>query len=344
MRIYANQLAQQLSRGLAPFYMVFGDEPFQVDECIRHIRQNARQQGFDEVIKLTAGAQFDWQELDGHYHSLSLFSSRTLIELDLNGQKPAKTGAEHLKRCAQGVNPDCIIVIRGMKASQDVQRSAWFKALDKEGIFVPCYPLTGNHLRRWLDNHCQRLGLNLEGDAKQVLLDTTEGNLLACHQELEKLALLYANKAIDGRTLTGMLLNQNKFDIFDLANAVLGGEGDKAMQVLARLQNDNTEPTAIAWALGKEAQQLLTLAELRHQGQDFNSACKKLGIWKNQQPLYQRALQRLDMARMEQLCDLLSDFDSQFKSGKLSSPYPMLAHISMSFCRTLAFSAPIFSE
>ena len=66
MRIYANQLAQQLSRGLAPFYMVFGDEPFQVDECIRHIRQNARQQGFDEVINLTAGAQFDWQELDGH--------------------------------------------------------------------------------------------------------------------------------------------------------------------------------------------------------------------------------------------------------------------------------------
>ncbi|WP_105213651.1 MULTISPECIES: DNA polymerase III subunit delta [unclassified Pseudoalteromonas] len=344
MRVYANQLPQQLQKGLAPFYMVFGEEPFQVSECVQQIRHSAKQQGFDEVIKLSAGAQFDWLELDAHYQSMSLFSARTLIEVDMAGQKPGKTGAEHLKGYVQSPNPDCVIVLHGMKASQEIQRSAWFKALDQQGLFIPCYPLSGNHLRRWLDGHCRRLQLNLEGDAKQVLLDTTEGNLLACYQELEKLSLLYGQRAINGHTLLGTLLNQNKFDIFDLANAILLGDSTKAIQVLTRLQNDNTEPTAIAWALTKEAQQLQKLLSLQQNGQDFNSACKQLAIWKNQQGMYSQALQRLRSEHLSALLDLLADFDSAYKSGKLGSPYPMLAHISVSFCRALPFAAPSFVE
>ncbi|MEO2281013.1 DNA polymerase III subunit delta [Pseudoalteromonas pernae] len=344
MRIYANQLPQQLQKGLAPFYMVFGEEPFQVNECVAQIKHSAKQQGFDEVIKLTAGAQFDWQEVDAHYQSMSLFSARTLIELDLNGQKPGKTGSEHLKRYVDAPNPDCVIVLHGAKASQEIQRSAWFKALDKQGMFVPCYPLTGPHLRRWLDGHCRRLTLNLENDAKQVLLDTTEGNLLACHQELEKLSLLFGQKAIDGRTLLRILLNQNRFDIFDLANAVLSGDSDKTMQVLQRLQNDNTEPTAIAWALTKEAQQLQKLIALQNSGVDFANACKQLAIWKNQQGLYSQALHRINGHHVTHILDLLADFDGAYKRGRLASPFPMLAHISISFCRSLPFPAPCFEE
>ena len=344
MRIYANQLPQQLQKGLAPFYMVFGEEPFQVNECIAQIKDCAKQQGFDEIIKLSAGAQFDWQEVDAHYQSMSLFSARTLIDIDLNGQKPGKTGAEHLKKYVESINPDCIIILHGGKASQEIQRSAWFKALDKQGLFVPCYPLTGNHLRRWLDGHCRRLGLNLDNDAKQVLLDTTQGNLLACHQELEKLSLLFGQRAIDARTLMRMVLNQSRFDIFDLANAVLSGDADKAMQVLQRLQNDNTEPTAIAWALTKEAQQLQKLCVLQSQGSDFANACKQLAIWKNQQGLYSQAIQRLHNEQVTNILDLLADFDSAYKSGRLASPFPMLAHISMSFCKQLPFAAPCFEQ
>ena len=46
MRCYANQLPSQLKKGLAPFYMVFGEEPYQIAQCIMQIRQAAKQQGF----------------------------------------------------------------------------------------------------------------------------------------------------------------------------------------------------------------------------------------------------------------------------------------------------------
>lgn len=342
MRIYANQLAASLNKSLAPFYMVLGEEPFQVNDCVSQIRQAAKAQQFDEVIKLSAGPQFDWQELDSHYHSMSLFSSRTLIELDMNGHKPGKSGAEQLKRYSEDTNPDCIIVIHGLKAGQDIQRSAWFKALDKQGIFTPCYPLTGQHLRRWLDGHCQRLALNLDNQAKQLLLDSTQGNLLACHQELEKLALLFGQKPITAQVVLKATLNQNKFDIFDLADAVLQGNAERAVQVLSRLQNDNTEPTAIAWALAKEASQLQQLHTLQQQGENEAQAFKKLAIWQSQQGAYRQAMARLNLEKIHKINDLLAQFDRLFKQGELKSPYPMLTHISVSFCQSLPFEAPYF--
>jgi DNA polymerase-3 subunit delta len=71
MRCYANQLPSQLKKGLAPFYMVFGEEPYQIAQCVMQIRQAAKQQGFDEVIKFTLMPGFDWQEIVAQYQSYS---------------------------------------------------------------------------------------------------------------------------------------------------------------------------------------------------------------------------------------------------------------------------------
>jgi DNA polymerase III subunit delta len=48
MRLRFNQLQDSLSRGLAPLYLVCGDEPYQLGEAARMIREAARRQGFAE--------------------------------------------------------------------------------------------------------------------------------------------------------------------------------------------------------------------------------------------------------------------------------------------------------
>ncbi|MBH0097497.1 hypothetical protein I6E61_14010, partial [Psychrobacter sp. NZS113] len=135
MRCYANQLPSELNKGLKPFYLVFGEEPFQEAQCVQQIRDSAKQQGFDEVIKFTLMQGFDWQEIIAQYQSMSLFSARTIIELDLNQQKPGVIGSNTFKKVVELVNPDTILIVKGAKASQEVQRGAWFKALDKLGVF-----------------------------------------------------------------------------------------------------------------------------------------------------------------------------------------------------------------
>ncbi|MGX1112260.1 DNA polymerase-3 subunit delta [Pseudoalteromonas sp. MBR-15] len=340
MRCYANQLTSQLKKGLAPFYMVFGEEPYQIAECVSQIRQAAKQHGFDEVIKFTLMQGIDWQEIIAQYQSMSLFSARTLIEFDLNEQKPGSTGSQIFKQLTELVNDDTILVLKGAKASQDIQRSAWFKALDKQGIFVPCYPLTGNHLTRWLDEQCYRLNLNLHNNAKQSLIEATEGNLLACHQELEKLSLLYGSDLVDQQAVMQGLLNQSKFDIFDLSDALLKGHAEQAVKVMTKLAADNTEAMSIFWAINKEASNLLAMQHARLTGANMTDLYKQFNIWKNQQATIQHALNRLNSKVLEQIIKQLAQFDAAYKQGNLIAPYQALTHICLVFCQPLSIPLP----
>ncbi|MEG3758455.1 DNA polymerase III subunit delta [Pseudoalteromonas carrageenovora] len=335
MRCYANQLTSELKKGLKPFYLVFGEEPFQEAQCVQQIRDAAKAQGFDEVIKFTLMQGFDWQEIIAQYQSMSLFSARTIIELDLNQQKPGVVGSNTFKKVIELINPDTLLIIKGAKASQEVQRGAWFKALDKHGVFVPCYPLAGSHLKRWLDDQVNRLSLNMQNDAKISLINATEGNLLACFQELEKLSLLHGNALITQQLVMQGLLNQAKFDIFDLSDALLNGHAKQAIKVLNKLASDNTEVVSILWAINKELNTLMSVQLGLLNGEPIANLFKQKAIWKNQQGPVQNAINRLNIQTLEHISSELALFDSSYKQGNLIAPYQALAHICIKFCQPL---------
>jgi DNA polymerase-3 subunit delta len=344
MRSYANQLVSHLNKTLHPFYMVFGEEPFQEAQCVYEIKQAARKQGFVEVIKFNFLPGFDWQELLAQYNSMSLFSERTLIEFDLNQLKPGTPGSQAFKSLAEHINPDVIVIIKGCKAGQDIQRSAWFKAIDKHGLFVPCYTLSGNHLHRWLEAQCQKQQLNLTHEAKASLLEATEGNLLATYQELEKLSLLYKHQCIDQTQVLSGLLNQSKFDIFDLNTALLQGNSNTVIKVLLKLANDNIEPMSVMWTFNKEAQTLLSIKLGIHQGENISQLFKQNNIWKTQQAATKQALDRLTYEQLQEVIHMLAEFDAAYKRSIMVAPYQALAHIALAFCMPLNMPLPYQHE
>lgn len=341
MRCYTNQLPASLQKGLAPFYLIFGEEPYQEAECVRQIKATAKQQGYDEVIKFNFLPGFDWQELLAQYNSMSLFSARTVIEFDLNQQKPGTAGGDAFKQLAQHINPDTVLIVKGQKAGQDIQRAAWFKALDKQGVFVPCYPLTGSHLHRWLDAQCHHLKLNLSPEAKRNLLEATEGNLLATSQELEKLSLLYASNPIDEQQVLTGLLNQSKFDIFDLNQATLSGQSEQVAKIMLKLASENVEPSTVIWALNKQLQTLINIKEGMLRGENLQALYKKNGVWKNQQGGISQTVNRLSNQQLEHIHQLLAQLDSGYKSAALSAPYQALLHVALSFCQPINVPLPI---
>ncbi|WP_440053772.1 DNA polymerase III subunit delta [Pseudoalteromonas sp. T1lg65] len=341
MRCYANQLTTTLSKGLSPFYMVFGEEPFQQGNCVLEIRACAQRQGFDEVIKFALLPGFDWQELIAQYNSMSLFSAKTLIELDLNEQKIPAAGSQLLKELAQNPNPDVVLLLKGLGAGQDVQRTAWFKALEKQGVFVPCYALTGRHLERWFDDECKRLKLAITVPARRALLQATEGNLLATHQELEKLSLLYGKSQIDEQQIVTGLLNQAKFDIFDLNKGILTGNAKLIIKVLNKLAADNVEPVSILWTLQNQAKLLLNIKNAWQSGTPLEEAFKKHNVWKNQQAMTQQALDRLPVKVIKSLIGQMSEFDVAYKEGRVVAPYQALAHIALTFVQPIPIPLPI---
>ena len=51
MNLAPKQLAQHLSSGLKPLYVLTGDEPLSQRECLDAIRAQSRQQGIDEHVR-----------------------------------------------------------------------------------------------------------------------------------------------------------------------------------------------------------------------------------------------------------------------------------------------------
>ncbi|WP_158968401.1 DNA polymerase III subunit delta [Paraglaciecola sp. L3A3] len=329
MQVYPNRFSLQDDSPLKPFYLVFGDEPQQKLECLELIRKTASKQGFDERQSLVVDNQFSWDSLIEASQTMSLFSNKQIIELELPTGKPGAEGSKVLTAIAQQVNADVLIVIHGGKIGKDVQNTKWFKAVDKNAIYIPCYPLEGNILHQWLIQQMQHAGMQSSPQIAQLLVDYCEGNLLAAKQEIQKLVLLYPNGNPTLEQVEQAVVDQSRFTVFHLIDVLLSGDGQKAVKMLYRLESEGVEPNIILWALTREWQTLEALLFDRHQGKSIN--WNQHRIWKSRQGFYQSALARLSLESLQKIQTKLTEFDTAIKQSVIPRPYVELCHLCLLF-------------
>ena len=196
MRVRPEQLERHLARGLASVYVVHGDEPLQREESLDAIRSAARAAGFGERIVLHAEADFDWSELRAHAANLSLFAERRLIDLRAPGGSPGKDGGPALAQYAASPPPDMVLLLSCGRLDRRSTSTKWFKALEGAGDVVEVYPVRARDLPRWIAARCAARGVTVERDAAEALAERSEGNLLACAQEIDKLCLLVCDETV----------------------------------------------------------------------------------------------------------------------------------------------------
>ncbi len=324
-KLYNNQLEASLKKGLAPCYLVFGEEPLQKMEAIDLLRSVAKKAGFVERQSFTLEANFDWNEFFNEFAAMSLFASQRIIELDLGSGKLTPAINDALKQVPSMLHADIILVLHAQRSASDIAKTAWYKALDSTAIQVQFYPLDDQQFLRWLRERAQQLSLKLQQDALLLLQHHANGNLLAARQELEKLAITHQGQWIDAAFIQHYLADQSHYTVFQLVDSLLAGQGEEALHRLDRLLQQDTEPVVIAWQLQKELFTLLQLQQLgtNPSADDFKSA----GIWPKRQPLYQQALLRLSSSWLQFLLQELNAFDRGFKSGQLTAVHTALAHL-----------------
>lgn len=331
MQVYPNRLTDHLQKSLVPFYLVFGDEPQQKLQAIDTIRQHCKQQGFDERQSMVVDSQFSWSTLTEASQMLSLFASRQLIEVEISTGKPGAEGSKTLVNIAEKTHPDTIYLLHGGKIGKDVQNSKWFKTLDKQGVYCPIYPLEGRSLQQWVVQTLNNQGLRYTPEVSHFISDSCEGNLLAARQEIEKLALLYPDSQIDLPQAQQAMVDHSRFNVFQLVDVLLAGDGDKAIKILGRLESEGIEPNIVLWALNREWQTLYQLQFAQRQGQALAQLWNKHRIWKNRQSFYQMALQRLSLEHLETMQKKLSALDQSMKQTQYQRPYIELCHLCLLF-------------
>ena len=296
MQIRLEQLATHLQKNLRPLYTLWGDEPLLAQEAGDAIRAAARAAGHSErQVHVVSGAHFNWSALLGAAQAMSLFADKQLIEIRIPSGKPGKEGSEALQRYCEMLSDDVVTVLQLPRLDRQQQASAWFSALDAAGVTIRIDAIERKALPQWI---AQRLALQgqrvLAGEAGQQTLaffaDRVEGNLLAAHQEIQKLGLLYPAGELSFEQIEAAVLNVARYDVFKLGEAVLAGQVARALRMLDGLQAEGEAAVLVHWTLSEDIRALKRARDALAAGKPLPMALREARVWGAKERLFERAL------------------------------------------------------
>ena len=326
MQIYADRLADQLQRELGAVYTVWGDEPLLAQEAADAIRAAARAAGCSErQVHTVAGAHFDWSSLLGASQALSLFADRQLVEIRIPSGKPGKDGSEALQRyceiAIEGGGRDVITLVQLPRLDRSQQSSAWFAALDRAGVTIRVDPVERKALPAWIAQRLaaqgQHVAAGAEGQrALAFFADRVEGNLLAAHQEIQKLALLYPAGEIGFEQIESAVLNVARYDVFRLGEAVLAGQAARALRMLDGLRSEGEAAVLVHWTLAEDIRGLKRVKDALGAGKPLPLALREARVWGAKERIFERAVTLMSESSLDHLLDAAHVCDGLMKGLK----------------------------
>lgn len=339
MRLRFESLSSHVKQALLPIYWVSGDEPFQMDEACKQLRQAAQQQGFSERQVFHVDRGFDWSQLRQSADSLSLFAERKLIELRLPTGKPGTEGSKALQQYTAQAPDDTLLLIVSGKLEPAAQKSKWFTAVEKAGAVTQVWPIEAARLPQWLVRRLQIRGLQATPEALRLLSERSEGNLLAADQELEKLLLLYGPGKLDVPQVQAAVTDSARFDIFDLVDESLAGHSERLCRVLFGLRGEGVEPVLVLWALEREIRGLAQMARRCAEGASPDQAMASQRVWEKRKPLIRKALSRSQANQWERLLIQCGRLDRLLKGQAAGRTWDELLELALSMAGQPALTA-----
>jgi len=320
MPLRIEQLAASLKHGLAPVYLVGGEEPLLLLECCDQIREAAKARGFIEREILQADRGFDWSELR-QAAAPSLFATRKIIDLRLRTGKPGQEGARALTEWAEAPDPNMVLLVSCEKWDTGSRKSKWAAKLEKAGQRVDIWPITARDLPRWLEQRMRQHGMQPEPEVVRILADRLEGNLLAARQEIDRLALIRGAGKITVDDVLKVVADSSRFDAFALAEHMLSGNLRDGLRVAAGLKRMDTPLPMLLGALLRELKITEAFRLAMRGGEHETTVFRRLNVWQNRQNTVRMAARRLDTRKLYEAFKLLSLIDRQSKGRAAGDPW-----------------------
>lgn len=313
MRLQPQQLKQHLEQGLKPLYVLTGDEPLAQRECLDELRQAARDSGVDERASLTVDRYFNWQQISAFGQSISLFVSQRLLEISIPSGKLGVEGGKALQALAEKPIEDTVVIIILPKIDWKDQKSAWYSSLEQSSVFLVLQEIGVQQLPQWIAKRLAAQGQQTDAATLEFIAHQVEGNLLAAHQEIQKLGLLYPKGVLTSEAVRKAVLNVSRYDAFQLGEAVLAGDSERTVRILQGLQDEGAQPVAVMNPLLWVLEPLVKIKQAEARGESISTVMQQARIFGDRQNLVKRAITRLSMRQLQAALLKLAEIDKTAK-------------------------------
>lgn len=327
MKISPAQIEKALGRGLAPVYLVAGEEPLQYKEVVDTIVKTAESQGYTERQIIYVETGFDWNSVLMEAASMSLFADKRILDIRLPSSKPGRDGGAVLREYAGNPPPDTILLLQVGRFDKGGANTAWVKALDAAGVFVQIWDLKPNETHRWVETRLQRAGFQPQPEAVQLLTERIEGNLLAAAQEVEKLCMVLDPGPLSLDQVKEAVTDSSRFDIFELSDAALAGQAERAVRILEALRAEGLEPPQVLWALARDIRILAQLSDASAKGK--NSKAVLGNMWQQRVQQLSGAVRRYGHDEWGKMLEHCVQIDEMVKGVRKGNAWNELLQLTL---------------
>ena len=339
MQIKLDGLDAALARGLPGLAWVHGDEPLLVIEAADTIRAALRAAGFVEREVLAVDRSFRVDALLAQAGTMSLFATSRLIELRLSG-KPGKDLGDALAALAASIDDSTRILVSGPRLDRTTTDSAWFGQLERNALSVAIYPVERARLGQWIAARLARQGQRLDAATLAFVADRVEGNLLAAHQEVLKLGLLFGSGQLAGEEVRQAVLDVARYDAFGVGEAMLAGDAARTLRTLDGLAAEGQAAPFVLWAMTDAIRNLWRLSHARDRGENPAQLTRALRIYPPRDRAFLDAVRRLDTTTIEAAVRFAAQVDRMAKGVAPGDPWAAMAHLGMKIAGAPAYCEP----
>ena len=292
-------------------WIIHGQEPLLEQNLLDGFRKSWQQHEVERQ-RYDISSVNDWKNVFNALNSLSLFSQQLAIEVHGN-IKPDANGLKLLKNYIQQNEHNLLLIVLPKQDSSSL-KSAFFQVVEANGVVVSLTATYPQDRQKILNLEAEKLGIQLDHDAWQWLMQHHEHNLLAAKNSLMRVADTFPDiKQIQIEQLYACLQDQSRYTTYDLSDALLTGNLAQSVKIYQYLLAAGEPDSLILWTLSKEMRLLMQLFE-----QPQNAL--QLGIWKTKVSLYQQALRRLNPRQFLKWPELLLAIDAAIKGISEENP------------------------
>jgi DNA polymerase III subunit delta len=302
----------QLNKSLSPtqsLYIISGDEPLSKSECLDEIRAFARKNGAEERVGFIVERHFNWAQITQFNQNFSLFSSRRILEITIPSGKPGIDGAKELIELATHPMQDTTTIVILPTLERESKNSAWYAALLQHGVVVELKNIQPQDLPQWISQRLAKQQQQTDPASLAFIAHQVEGNMLAAHQEIQKLGLLFPSGVLSPEQVRDAILNVARFDAFQLGEAMLQGDSNRTIRILQGLQDEGEQAVSVMNPLIWLIRPLLRIKQAEMRGENLQSAMTNARIFGDRQALMRTATQRLSLRHIEAALQKLTEID-----------------------------------
>ena len=258
--------------GLAPVYVLHGDQPILVERAVAAIREaavpaGARAFNYDVVDGKVTGAQ-----IVALAQTLPMMAQRRMVYVrDLAAV--AAGDADALVAYLGDPNPTTVVVAVTSKLDK---RQKLFAAAAKKGyLHVLEAP---RQLAPWARAEATSRGVKIEGAAIQRLVDAVGDDLSRLALAIEQLGIYAGDRAVTAADVDELVADTRERSVFELTDAIGAADRGRALAAVSALCDQRESAVGVVVMLARHVRQLALVHALRERGVQRGEWAGRIGV------------------------------------------------------------------